>query len=131
MITSTQLTTVDQPGSLEVYVYVPIEHSSRLKLGLPVQILDSEGKVIGSSRVSFVSPQSRHDDANGIGEGSRGHGNDALRQLAVYPRPSGLGRASESRSTDSCRDRLGGKYFAFVAPPQNGGQMWRGKCHLT
>src|SRR6266496_6164548 len=29
--TSSQLTTVDQPGSLEAYVYVPIEKSSQLK----------------------------------------------------------------------------------------------------
>src|SRR5947209_12047296 len=37
--TTTQLTTVDQPGSLEIYVYVPIEHSSQLKMNIPVQIL--------------------------------------------------------------------------------------------
>ena len=41
--TATQLTTVDQPGSLEAYVYVPIEHSAQLKMNLPVQIIDSEG----------------------------------------------------------------------------------------
>jgi RND family efflux transporter MFP subunit len=34
---ATQLTTVDKPGSLEIYVYVPIEHSSQLKMNLPVQ----------------------------------------------------------------------------------------------
>jgi len=31
---TTQLTTVDKPGSLEAYVYVPIEHSAQLKMGL-------------------------------------------------------------------------------------------------
>ena len=55
--TSTQLTTVDKPGSLEVYVYVPIEHSSQLKMNLPVQVLDSDGKVLANSRISFISPQ--------------------------------------------------------------------------
>ena len=44
---STQLTTVDQPGSLEVYVYVPIDHATQLKMNLPVQILDSNDKVTG------------------------------------------------------------------------------------
>ena len=47
----------DRPGSLEIYVYVPIEHSSQLKMNLPVQVLDSDGKVLAESRVSFISPQ--------------------------------------------------------------------------
>src|SRR5579862_25662 len=55
--TATQLTTVDQPGSLEAYVYVPIERSSQLKMNLPVQVLDSDGKVLADSRISFISPQ--------------------------------------------------------------------------
>src|SRR5579871_2115055 len=54
---ASQLTTVDQPGSLEAYVYVPIERSSQLKMNLPVQILDGEGKVLANSRVTFISPQ--------------------------------------------------------------------------
>src|SRR6478752_1352769 len=43
--TTTQLTTVDQPGSLEAYVYVPVERSAQLKMNLPLQVLDSAGKV--------------------------------------------------------------------------------------
>src|ERR1700692_4370583 len=34
---TTLLTTVDQPGGLEAYVYVPVEHSAKLKMNLPVQ----------------------------------------------------------------------------------------------
>jgi RND family efflux transporter MFP subunit len=55
--TTTQLTTVDKPGSLEVYVYVPIERSGQLKMNLPVDVIDSEGKTLVQSRVSFISPQ--------------------------------------------------------------------------
>jgi RND family efflux transporter MFP subunit len=44
---ATQLTTVDKPGSLEVYMYVPIEHSAQLKMNLPVQVLDSEWQGAG------------------------------------------------------------------------------------
>ena len=51
--TTTVLTTIDQPGSLEAYVYVPIEHSSQLKMNLPVQIIDSDGKVLADSRDQF------------------------------------------------------------------------------
>src|SRR4029077_9622638 len=55
--TTTPLTTVDKPGSLEAYVYVPIERSSQLKPTLPVQILDQSGTVVAESRINFISPQ--------------------------------------------------------------------------
>src|SRR5260370_27091184 len=34
-------TTVDCPGSLEAYIYVPIEKSAQLKMNLPLQIVDA------------------------------------------------------------------------------------------
>src|SRR5579884_3914142 len=54
---STLLTTVDEPGGLEAYIYVPIDHSSDLKLGLPVKLLDPEGNVLVDTKITFVSPQ--------------------------------------------------------------------------
>ena len=54
---STLLTTVDEPGALEAYIYVPVERSRALKLGLPVKLLDSDGKVLTDTRITFVSPQ--------------------------------------------------------------------------
>lgn len=54
---TTLLTTVDQPGSLEAYIYVPVDHSSELHAGEPVELLDSSGKVIARSKIYFVSPQ--------------------------------------------------------------------------
>ena len=57
VVTSTLLTTVDQPGALEAYVYVPVERSTQLKLGMPVDIVDATGKLIAQSRITFISPQ--------------------------------------------------------------------------
>lgn len=54
---TTLLTTVDQPGSLEVYIYVPVEHSRDLHIGEPVDLLGDSGKVIAHSSIFFVSPQ--------------------------------------------------------------------------
>src|SRR5437016_2967738 len=53
---STLLTTVDEPGALEAYIYVPAERAKNLKLGLPVRILDNNRTSI-DTRISFVSPQ--------------------------------------------------------------------------
>ncbi|MHB8524596.1 MAG: efflux RND transporter periplasmic adaptor subunit [Candidatus Acidiferrales bacterium] len=54
---TTLLTTVDQPGNLEAYIYVPVEHSRELRAGEPVDLLDSSGKVIAHSTIFFVSPE--------------------------------------------------------------------------
>lgn len=55
--TTTLLTTVDQPGNLEAYIYVPVEHSRDLHVGEPVELLDDSGKTIARSTTFFVSPQ--------------------------------------------------------------------------
>lgn len=54
---TTLLTTVDQPGSLEAYIYVPVEHSRDLHVGEPVELLDDSGTVLTRSTIFFVSPQ--------------------------------------------------------------------------
>jgi RND family efflux transporter MFP subunit len=59
--TSTQITTIDDREGLEAYLQVPLNRAPELRLGLPVQLLDSEGKVIATNPISFVAP--RVDDA--------------------------------------------------------------------
>src|SRR5579864_7174519 len=52
---STLLTTVDQPGTIEAYIPVPIERGPDLKLGLPVRMLDSDNKTVADGHISFIS----------------------------------------------------------------------------
>lgn len=54
---STLLTTVDLPGALEAYIYVPADHAKDLKLGLPVRLLDENGGSVSDTHLTFVSPQ--------------------------------------------------------------------------
>lgn len=54
---ATLLTTVDQPGALEAYIYVPAERARNLRMGLPVRLLDSAGTTLSETRMTFVSPQ--------------------------------------------------------------------------
>ena len=54
---STLLTTVNEPGALEAYIYVPADRSKDLKLGLPVRLLDETGSALDETRITFVSPQ--------------------------------------------------------------------------
>jgi RND family efflux transporter MFP subunit len=54
---TTLLTTVDENADLEAYIYVPTERASVVRQGLPVEILDSTGKILVKSKISFLSPQ--------------------------------------------------------------------------
>lgn len=55
--TATQLTTLDSPSGLEVYVQVPIEQTAKLRPGLPVEVLGGGGAVVARTQLFFVSPQ--------------------------------------------------------------------------
>jgi len=55
--TTTLLTTIDQPGALEAYVEIPVEHAHDVGLGKLVEILGNDGSVVAEGHVTFVSPQ--------------------------------------------------------------------------
>jgi len=118
--TSTQVTTVDQPGSLEAYVYVPVERSSQLKMNAPVQILDSNGKVIVETRVSFISPQVDNTTQTVLVKARIANGNDRLRQSQFIRARVVWGTHQNPEVPILAVSRLAGQYFAFVAEPQNG-----------
>src|SRR6266571_3639597 len=52
----TMLTTVDKGGALEAYLNVRAEKSSVLKLGMPVDLVDDQGKALTRTKISFISP---------------------------------------------------------------------------
>jgi RND family efflux transporter MFP subunit len=52
---STEITTIDDGQALEAYIQVPLDRSPLLRLGLPVQVMDSDGKVIATNPISFVA----------------------------------------------------------------------------
>jgi RND family efflux transporter MFP subunit len=54
--TSTQLVTITQNRPLEVKISVPMERGPQLRQGMPVQIADAQGKLLGISRVFFIAP---------------------------------------------------------------------------
>jgi RND family efflux transporter MFP subunit len=120
---ATQLTTVDQPGSLEAYVYVPIEHSSQLKANLPVQVIDSEGKVLADTRISFISPQVDNSTQTVLVKARISNGNDALRQSQFVRARVVFGTHRNPEVPMLAVSRLAGQYFAFVAEPQTGGSF--------
>lgn len=124
---TTPLTTVDQPGSLEAYVYVPIEHSSQLKMNLPIQILDSNGKVVADTRISFISPQVDNTTQTILVKARIANGNDALRQSQFIRARVVFGTHQNPQVPILAVSRLAGQYFAFVAEPQGSSYVARQK----
>jgi RND family efflux transporter MFP subunit len=128
---TTQLTTIDQPGSLEIYVYVPIEHSAQLKMNLPVQIIDSEGKVLAESRVTFISPQVDNTTQTVLVKAKVANSKDTLRQSQFIRARIVWGTHQNPEVPILAVSRLAGQYFAFVAEPQAGGSYLAKQKPLT
>ncbi|MGC2697014.1 MAG: efflux RND transporter periplasmic adaptor subunit [Candidatus Angelobacter sp.] len=115
---TTVLTTVDLGGALEAYLYVPAEKSGALRLGMPVDIVDDDGKPLARTRITFISP---HVDTD----------SQTLLVKTQVPNPERKFRNAQqvhARVVWSERNapvipitavtRLSGKMFAFVAEGQ-------------
>ena len=54
--TSTQLTTITQNNPLQVEISVPQERAAQLRKGMPVELVNNQGKILGRSQIFFISP---------------------------------------------------------------------------
>ena len=118
--TTTTLTSVDKPGSLEAYVYIPVERSSQLKMNMPVQIVNGSGDVMADSRVSFISPQVDNTTQTVLIKSRIANNEDRLRNLQFIRARVIWGTHQGPVVPVVAVSRVGGQYFAFVAEDQNG-----------
>ncbi|HVN93615.1 MAG TPA: efflux RND transporter periplasmic adaptor subunit [Terracidiphilus sp.] len=51
------LTTVDEVGQLEAYIYIPTERGGEVRPGLAVNLMDNNGKLLEKTHLDFVSPE--------------------------------------------------------------------------
>jgi RND family efflux transporter MFP subunit len=124
VVTTTTLTTVDRPGSLEAYIYVPIEKSAQLKMNLPVQIVDQSGALLASSRITFISPQVDTTTQTVLVKAQIANSNDSLRTAQFIRARVVWGSQEKPVVPVVAVSRIGGLYFAFVAEPdQKGGYV--------
>ena len=119
--TGTVLTTVDRPGTLEAYVYIPVERSSQLKTNLPLDLVDASGKVLTASRVTFISPQVDNATQTVLIKAQIPNNNDALRTAQFIRARVIWGSAQKPVVPVVAVSRIGGLYFAFVAEPDSKG----------
>ena len=112
---TTTLTTVTQNQVLEVQISVPIENAPRLRMGMPVELLDTQDKLLTSGKVAFISPnidpqtQSVLVKAAFNNRGNQLKANQFVRTRLIWASRSGV------LIPTSAISRLGGQDFAFVA----------------
>jgi RND family efflux transporter MFP subunit len=117
---STMLTTVDKPGGLEAYVYVPVESAPRLRLGMGVQIVDSAGQVQADSRLSFISQQVDNQTQTVLTKATIANSKGSLR-TAQFIRARIIWGTHEGPLVPVLAvSRISGRYFAFLAEEKNG-----------
>jgi RND family efflux transporter MFP subunit len=137
---STVLTTIDRNTGLEVYVNVPVPEAPRLKVGLPVHLIDDDGQILRTATLSFVSPSVDEATQSVLAKASLESGGFRPRDRAAIAqneeRPNSL-RAFRNDQFVRARivwteapaltapivalNRINGQYFAFVAEPGEGG----------
>ena len=117
------VTNITQDDALELNVSVPVEQASELEIGLPVEIIDRQGKAIAEGDVSFISPRTDRSSqavlVKAIFNNSGKLRDDSFaRARIIWSEGSGILIPTEAVS------RIAGKTFVFVAEEreQEGGK---------
>jgi RND family efflux transporter MFP subunit len=124
---TTLLTTVDLPGALEAYIYVPADRSSYLKLGLPVRLLDENGNSLCDTSITFVSPQVETDTQTVLSKATVENPKARLR-IAQQVRAQITWSSHEGPVIPVLAvQRINGQAFVFVAAKEGAGTVARQK----
>jgi RND family efflux transporter MFP subunit len=124
---STLLTTVDEPGALEAYIYVPVERSKGLKLGLPVKLLTESGEFLASSTITFVSPQVDPETQTVLAKAAVPNSQAKLRISQQVRVQVTWGQRQGAVIPFLNITRINGQYFGFVAVNEGKGTVARQK----
>jgi RND family efflux transporter MFP subunit len=120
---TTVLTTVDESSQLEAYIYVPTERATQVRMGLPVDILDTGGSVLATTSIDFLSPQVDNGLQSILAKADVTKSLQKLRNLQIV----------NARITWSTRPKpvvpvlavtlVGGQTFVYLAAPRGQGFM--------
>ena len=109
-----QVTSITHSDTLELNLGVPVEQASRLELGLPVELIDRQGKAIAEGDISFISPRAdRSSQAILVkavfNNDGRLRDDSFARARIIWSEQTGVLIPTEAVS------RIAGKSFVFVA----------------
>jgi RND family efflux transporter MFP subunit len=122
---STVLTTVEDNAGLEVYVNVPVQDAPGLRVGLPVRLLDTRGKILTETRVSFVAPSVDDTTQTVLVKAPVAQRDGAFRADQYVNAQIVWGTESGLTVPVMAVSRINGMYFVFVAEEADGGLVAR------
>ena len=124
---TTLLTTVDEPGALEAYIYVPVDRSRSLKVGLPVKLLNEVGELLGNTTITFVSPQVDPETQTVLAKAAVPNSQTRLRISQQARVQVTWGRREGATIPFLNVTRINGQYFVFVVENSGKGAVARQK----
>ena len=118
---ATKLTSVDANAGLEVYINVPVQQAAKLRLGLPVRIVDDSGAIIAEEKIDFVSPSVDTQTQTvlvktPVSVPGALRTDQYVRSYVIWTTEPGLVVPVTAVT------RINGQWFAFVAEPGEGGK---------
>jgi RND family efflux transporter MFP subunit len=118
---ATKLTSIDANAGLEVYLNVPVQQAAKLRVGLPVRIVDDTGATIAEEKINFVSPSVDTQTQTvlvktPVSVPGALRTDQYVRTHVVWTTEPGL------TVPVTAITRINGQWFAFVAEPGEGGK---------
>ncbi|WP_414577562.1 efflux RND transporter periplasmic adaptor subunit [Anabaena sp. CCY 9402-a] len=120
--TSTQLVTITQNQPLEVNVSVPLERASQLRKGMPVEIMNAQGQVLGTSRVFFIAPNATNDTQTILMKALYTNSNNQLRADQLIRARVIWSQRTGVLIPTTAISRIAGNTFVYVAQTETSPQ---------
>lgn len=117
---TTQLMTITVNQPMEAYIFVPVEKSPKLRMGMPVELVAPDGRELGQSRVFFVAPGAEGSDQTILIKAEYSNPDGRIRvgewgqARVVWSQDSGLWIPTTAVT------QLAGQNFVFLAKQENG-----------
>lgn len=117
---TTQLMTITVNQPMEAYIYVPVEKSPKLRIGMAVELVAPDGRELGQSRVFFVAPGAEGSDQTILIKAEYANPDGRIRvgewgqARVVWSQDSGLWIPTTAVT------QLAGQNFVFLAKQENG-----------
>ena len=112
-----EITTLIQNDALNLNINVPIEDASRLRTGLPVEIVNQGGEVEATGRISFVSPTVGQNAQTILAKATFDNNGSLRNEQFVQARVIWESKPGVLVPTEAIT-RIGGQSFVYVAQEQ-------------
>jgi RND family efflux transporter MFP subunit len=124
---TTLLTTVDEPGAVEAYIYVPADRTRDLRLGVPVHLIDAAGRDLANSRITFISSQVDTETQTVLAKATVENASGSLRIAQQVRAQVVWGSHDGTVIPVLAITRINGEFFAFLALKEGQGSVARQK----